>query len=150
VVSVDRLVAGRRLACLDSNFVIYLIEGTGETLRAAREVWDGLIRHRIALTVSQLCVAECLIGPFRREDRRLQAAYTDFLVASGVVRLQPLDFELVVAAARLAGEQRLKLPDAIHLKTAMSSDCDLFVTNDRAFSSTGTLAVIQLSSLMRH
>ena len=47
-----------------------------------------------------------------------------------------------------ASTTALKLPDAIHIATALESNASAFVTNDASLRSTGPLKVIQLADMV--
>lgn len=49
---------------------------------------------------------------------------------------------LLRKAAQLRARTKLKTPDAIHAATALSRNCTLFLTNDRALKNTVDLPVI--------
>lgn len=51
-------------------------------------------------------------------------------------------------AAQLRAAHKLKLPDAVHLATAIKAACRFLITNDKATRSTGALSVVQLGSLL--
>ena len=42
----------------------------------------------------------------------------------------------------------LKTPDAIHAATAISVNCDLFITNDKNFRNLSNLPVVILSEIL--
>ena len=119
------------MICLDSNCVIYLIE--------KNPVWGPKVVARLATALSQgdslavcdLARAECLIGPLRLSDAALIADYQRFF-ASSAVQMLPITAEVCekVAELRVASQMSIKLPDALHLATALVHRCDLFVTND--------------------
>jgi predicted nucleic acid-binding protein len=43
----------------------------------------------------------------------------------------PIGRDILLAASRVRAEFRMKLPDAIHVATAMSVGCSTLLTNDR-------------------
>ena len=53
-------------------------------------------------------------------------------------------------AAEIAATASMKLIDALHVATAISSGCKFFLTNDRGIRSSEQLEVIVLSTLLQH
>jgi len=119
------------MICLDANCVIYLIE--------KNPVWGPKIVGRLALAksagdtlaVCDLARTECLIGPLKTADAALLADYQRFF-ASSAVQMLPITPAACERAAevRVASAMKIKLPDAMHLATAIEYGCGLFLTND--------------------
>ena len=57
----------------------------------------------------------------------------------------PITRALLIEAARLRASSRLKLPDAIHLATALQYECPVFLTNDTRIRPLPGLDVLYLS-----
>ncbi len=119
------------IVCLDANCVIYLVErpatwGPKVTARLATLRAAG---HDIA--ACDLARTECLIGPLGSGDAVLLAAYQTFF-SSPVVRSLPLTAAVCERAARIrvASGLQLKVPDCLHLASAVEHGCGLFLTND--------------------
>lgn len=125
-------IAGVRLY-LDSNIFIYAFEGRSGELRDAASL---LVRRVFAGEnpgcTSVLTRAEVLVHPLGQRQTELADRYRRLLSANG-----PIDIERVAPRiADLAAELRadyasLKLPDALHLATAIQSDCGAFITADK-------------------
>ena len=89
-------------------------------------------KPRSAVT-SELTLAELLApskqkGKMRFEERRL--LYSDLLIWSGLIDLRPVSRTVLVATASLRREFKCKLPDAIHIMTAIDAGCRFLVTDD--------------------
>lgn len=114
---------------LDSNCIIYLLEKNPD--------WWSKVAARIAvfrmsgdeLAVGDLSRAECLVIPFRNGDVGLQSRYRAFFRDPDICVL-PLTELVYERAARLRATYPFKLPDALHLATAIEHGCGLFLTAD--------------------
>jgi predicted nucleic acid-binding protein len=62
--------------------------------------------------------------------------------------LIPIDRSLLVAATKLRVKYKLKTPDAIHVATALSINCNRFITNDKGFRNIAGLPTLILSELL--
>jgi predicted nucleic acid-binding protein len=132
----------------DTNCIIYLIE--------QNPAWEqqilGRIQHIIVagamLLVSDLTRAECLIGPFKKNDRGLETRYRQFF-NDPAVHVAPLSAEVCEYAARIrARSASIKLPDALHLAAAVVNQCNTFLTADLRLASVSEITVEVLKSNM--
>lgn len=122
---------GRLRHYLDANVVISVIEATrayGATqARFIRRIDDG----EVEAVTSELTLAECLVKPFADRDLKAIGAYLTFLDGRTELPTIAVSRDVLLEAARWRGATAMKLPDAIHVATAVSARCDRFVTNDR-------------------
>jgi predicted nucleic acid-binding protein len=83
------------------------------------------------VATSALALAECLVKPIHLGDAVLQNIYmTAFQNRTGMFVADVSHPILIEAAAIRAANPACKMPDAIHLATAKSLACDVFLTND--------------------
>jgi predicted nucleic acid-binding protein len=130
---------------LDTNIIIYAFENTDEISERLR----GLIaaasspRHRF-LATSELTLAEIVVVPLRKGDRRLIDIYESITIGNSFVHVGTVSREVLWLAAILRSRHRqLRLPDAIHIATAMLFGCDYFLTGDLRLS--GSFSIEQMS-----
>lgn len=122
---------------IDSNVFIYAVEGTGETAAPAKKLLAHIRDRRPGHAVtSELTIAEVL-SPSKRADalplsikKRL---YLDLLIWSGVIRLVPVTRSILIETADLRAANNIKLPDAIHIVTAIHQRCRFIVSADVQF-----------------
>jgi predicted nucleic acid-binding protein len=116
---------------LDTNVVISIVEATkaygAAQARFVKRIDDG----EIEVVTSELTLAECLVKPLA--DRNLKAieAYLGFLEGRPELSVLPIDRAILLDAARVRAELNIKLPDAIHVATALAARCERFVTSDK-------------------
>ena len=111
---------------------IYAVEGDEATGPSARDLLDFLRRNTGAAVNSELSLAEVL-APTKRRGKipsRLRRAYLDLIVWGGWTDLEPVSRPILYETADLRPVAELKLPDAIHVVTAMRAGCGYFVTSD--------------------
>jgi uncharacterized protein len=114
---------------LDSNVVIYFVEGTPgwgasatARLAAARAAGD-----RFALT--DLVRMECLVGPLQAGNAAQVADFNAFCTVPDVDVL-PITAALCDRAAQVRATHGFPAMDSLHLAAAVEHGCDLFLTND--------------------
>lgn len=119
------------IVCLDANCIIYLVE--------SNPTWGPIIVSKLAalrsagddIAVSDLARTECLIGPLANLDSALLADYQTFF-SSPNIQVLPLTSSVCERAAqiRVASKMKLKVPDCLHLASAIEHGCGMFLTND--------------------
>ena len=132
---------------LDSNVLIYLLEGSGELADRAAELLDALGAGTSHGVMSTLALAEICSGPARDGQAALLEHYADELQTIENLRIVPLSAEIAVDAAVVRGARTTSLADAIHLATARHAGATVFVTNDRQIKSINRLDVVYLDEL---
>lgn len=85
---------------------------------------------------SELTFAEVLAPPQRKGALPLSTkkrVYLDLLLWSRAFDLVPVSLDILIETAKLRKVARLKLPDAIHLVSAIRRDYKFFVCDDNDF-----------------
>jgi predicted nucleic acid-binding protein len=134
-------------AYFDANSVIYFIEANPEFHSKISSLWYALIEQNTSFVTSEICVAECFYGAFRRQSQVLESGYNRLFFEERTFDIQPVDLETLIGAARLGADLGLRLIDAVHFRTALASQCDIFVTNDSRFRSGHGVRVVQIAEL---
>ena len=125
------------LVYVDANPFIYAIEGEDAVARPLNDLF-ALFRQRPGMAItSELTLAEVL--PKARPPA-VRRAYLDLIVWSGIFDLKPVtrgvlvetaDYRRVAASLLPDGRQAMpKLPDAIHVVTAIRSGCPIVLSTD--------------------
>lgn len=119
---------------LDSNILIAALGGDTEP-GVALPLLDmiGLAGSEIdpPFVTSELTLAESLVHPLQAGDERQEKEFDNALTTSGWLTVVPVSRATLWAAASLrASHRKLKLPDAIHLATALFSECPHVLTAD--------------------
>ncbi len=117
-------------AYVDSNIIIYMVEGRTELKEVAVSALDQCLREGRLLVTSELSAAECLVGALRR-DHRVAHAYRDLFDHEKFLSVVDVSRSIVRRAAELGAGLNLKLLDALHVATAEALACEIFLTNDR-------------------
>ena len=113
---------------IDTNILIYVLQGHGEFGEAARLVLSSF--DKSDLLASEAVFAEILCNSvFTGNETALKRAKR-FLEESDITYI-PTSRQVYLDAAKLRRlRPTIKLPDAIHLASAWSNQADVFVTND--------------------
>jgi predicted nucleic acid-binding protein len=129
---------------LDSAIFIYFIERNPRYLPVVRPLFQAIANGSLSGVTSGLTLMETLVVPLRAGNTVVAHQYERFLRRGGNLRLVPLDFGLLRAAAHVRATTRLKTPDAIQVASALSAGCQSFLTNDGRIPSLPGLRILQL------
>jgi uncharacterized protein len=128
----------------DTNIFIYLVEGYAIFDSALKDIRQSILGREAMIFTSELTLFEALVAPFRANDAKLADTYREFIEDSGAFNLVPTTREIYVRASLYRAQTGLKPADAIHIATAVQSDCDIFVSNDRALRMPKGLSLLGL------
>lgn len=138
-------------AYLDTNIFINAFEARDPVLQRAL---DGLFAD-IDTGITRACTSlitrvEVLVRPLREGQTGLVRTYREVLSGAFDIVVLPVAVDIIDCAAQLRAARRgLRLPDAIHLATAMLCSCRYFVTSDKRLTGRFSgVEVLQLHRLM--
>lgn len=122
---------------VDTNAIIYAIEGSDNVAAMLHSLFAALWHGETLAYTSEFTLAEVL----PRANAIQRRSYFTLLQHSGFFDLLPVTREILVGTADYRGNQARqppemkrsmpKLPDAIHIVTALSAGCNKFISFDR-------------------
>jgi predicted nucleic acid-binding protein len=89
------------------------------------------------------------VQPFRQQDEDLEAAYRDILANAENFTIYPITSEIAESAARLRANYDIRTPDALQVATALASNSDIFLTNDKKLKKVAEITVLTLPDLLK-
>lgn len=132
---------------LDANIIIYFIEGDLELRTAVADVLEQAGARGVSLLTSDIAIAECLHGAFKRKKRPLVELYRSFFADEGLISLAPIAAPVLELSAEIGAALALKTVDAIHVATAIAVGCDALLTNDNGLRAPEGLRIDQLAEM---
>ncbi len=141
-----KALAGQKIY-LDANIIIYLLEGFEPFAPTLSRLLEAIELGQVTCITSEMTVAEVLVRPFKQEATDLIKIYMDALNDKRLVALQPITYQTLTDAAFARAETGMKLPDAIHVATAIQNGCDIFLTNDKGIKTPKNLNRMSLEEL---
>ena len=139
-------IVGRRIY-LDTNIIVYAVEEPVSLTRGQAALFNAIDEGSVHAFTSELALAECLAHPFAVNDAILASAYERFLGVETELELVQIDRQILISAAHIRALTKTKLPDAIHVASAMSVGATIFVTADRGIKPPPGLRVPDVGSL---
>ncbi len=129
---------------LDANVFIYAVEAVAEYAVAIETLFGRLEEGSIVAVTSELTLAEVLTKPFEARNLDIARIYEDMLMPSAWLSVLPVERAILIEAARLQSELALRLPDAIHVATAVAAGCTAVLSNDRRLRVPATIKLLRL------
>jgi predicted nucleic acid-binding protein len=127
------------LVLVDSAPIIYLLEYHPRFAARFRPVFERQANGEIVFAVTTIAMAEVLAGPLSVGQEVLAKRYRNVMESWQVV---PLSVDIAESAARLRGNPKLKLADAVQVASALAIGADALLTHDRDFSAVKALRVL--------
>ena len=129
------MVEVRRLY-LDTNVFVRWFEGNDELSRLLTKlIWSSAPREPQPFATSELTMAELLVAPYRNQDEDLIQRYDNWTISNGCLEVGPVNRDVLRYAAVLRAQYAsLKLPDAIHVSTAIGFQCSHILSADARLS----------------
>ena len=129
--SPGRLVITVERVYFDSNIFVHAFECETDLGHAARRAFECHQNARIAAVTSILTLAEVLPLPYKTENLLLEETYESVLAREPLLEVLALSTSVLRLAARLRVELSMRLPDAIHVATAVQARCDSVLSEDK-------------------
>ena len=130
---------------LDTNILIYAVEGLPEHAGTIGALFDRIDAGEVRATTSELTLAEALAKPLETGRNDIARLYEDMLSSAGPFVVLPVGRAILLEAAGLRARLKLRLPDAIHVATALAARCEIFLSNDRKIRLPGDLTLLRLA-----
>ncbi|MGH2354573.1 MAG: type II toxin-antitoxin system VapC family toxin [Chloroflexota bacterium] len=133
---------------MDTLVFIYALERNSQFVRPAEAVLRAILQGRLTAIASTLLVAELLVLPYRQQRHDVADRYVNYLQTYPNLALVPPGVAICRRAAELrGGHEGMRLPDAIHLATAIEGGASAFITNDHRLPSVAEGTRLLLSDL---
>jgi len=145
--SIETLVRLHRRIAIDSNVLIYLLEGSGPRAEVAAYLLDAIGHGEVEGVFASVGLAEVLVPSAKADDGPVfeQTAAT---IRDLGLRIVTLDARTAENAAWIRGRTGASMPDAIHLACALRAGATTFVTNDHRMPSPPKLEITFLDDLV--
>lgn len=112
---------------LDTCVIITLYSGITEHRNKLRKFIDI---QKPKLLANKIALMECLVQPVKRKDNKAVNHYKS-LFQTSIFEYLPIDDNAIFKGAQIRAEHNLKVPDALHVASAINSHCDFLCTFDK-------------------
>ena len=137
---------GERLY-VDANAIIYYAEAHPVFGGQVRALFAAVEQGRAVLVTSELTLAETLVVPLRSNNSPLIARYIEIVSPRKYFEIVPVSRSILMESARLRAKVGNRLPDAIHIATALMASCSTFISEDKGIRLPESVKLVRVSDL---
>jgi predicted nucleic acid-binding protein len=128
----------------DANIFIYLLENHSDFGEICLSIVQSAVDKELDGYSGDLVLAELLVKPLKDNNARAVKAVKDLFSKETRIELLPHKRSTFETAALLRANYKIKLPDALHIATAIENHIEVVLTNDREIPSIPEITVLQL------
>ncbi|MBI5670383.1 MAG: type II toxin-antitoxin system VapC family toxin [Chloroflexi bacterium] len=132
---------------IDTAPLIYYVEENPTYVEKMEAVFQFIEDNSLEVISSVITLTEVLQQPIQQSRTDLQQKYLGILLSSNHLALLPVDAATAESAAHLRARYNLRTPDALHVATALKSQCEAFLTNDIGLKRVTELRILVLDEL---
>ena len=133
----------------DTNIFIYLLEHHPDLGEVCLSIVQSAVDKELDGYSGELVLAELLVKPLKDNNARAVQAVKDLFTNDTRIELLPHTKTAFITAAHLRANYKIKLPDALHIATAVENHMDIFLSNDREIPSIPEITVLNLPLAQR-
>lgn len=120
-----------RKVFIDTSPIIYYLENNAQYRDKIKGFLEECLKGHVQLVTSTITVEEYLVFPYTTGKAELIDNFKRFLAYLNIETIN-IDCDIAEQAAKLRGKYRhFKAMDSLQLASAMASECELFLTNDK-------------------
>jgi predicted nucleic acid-binding protein len=125
---------------LDTNILVLFKEVQVPERDLLVKLFKACQRSGNTPVTSALTYSELLVKPLASDNRELIETYEDWMGGGFWLETVPISHDvLLIASLVRARSRKIKLPDAIHIASALTAGCSAFLSADAGLSDIGDL-----------
>jgi len=132
---------------IDTAPLIYYIEEKKEYATVLNKLFDANEQNKFQFSTSVLTLMEILVQPIRMKAKGLVKEYENIICNSKTLDIYDINIEIARKAAEIRAVYGFKTPDSIQLATAISTNSDYFLTNDKRLKSFKGIKIIVIDEI---
>ena len=132
---------------LDTAPVVYYLDDNERYADVVQNFIFASFVNGIEVLTSVITATEYLTHPYRNKDEERISTFFEF-IAKSKISIVPIDLVIAEKAAQIRADYpNFKTMDSLQLATALTNDCDAFLTNDKQLVQFSGLHCITVDSL---
>ena len=120
-----------RTLYLDTNIFIYHLEDVSPYSDLTALLFEQIESRHITAFTSVLSLMELNVRPYQLNEASRALTHIALLKNLPHLHIREITLEIADRAAQLRAKYRLTTPDALHLSSALQSNCQAFLGNDK-------------------
>jgi predicted nucleic acid-binding protein len=135
------------LTYLDTNVLIYFVEGHAIFRALLEELFTAIARGRMRAVTSELSLAEVLVKPLVEKNDAVAAIYRRLLGQGSTIEVAPVSRAVLERSAEIRAVHGGRAFDAIHIASALSAGCVSILSEDARLNVPSNIRLVRLSDL---
>lgn len=132
---------------IDTSPFIYYLEKSDIYFDTMKTFFLDCYTHQKRLLTSPITIEEYCVYHLKNNSPEHIHAFRSFLFDIGIT-IKPIESDIAFLAAKLRAKyQGIKPMDALQLSTAISYNCDMFLTNDKQLKQITELQIVLVEEL---
>lgn len=131
-----------RVVSLDTNIFVYYLDSNSSFYSQAEKLFDQITVGNLSIFTSVITLSELL--SIKATETQLYNLEQELLLIPNLTIID-VNREVAKEAAKIRREYGFRLPDSIQLATALTSNAQAFVTNDRRLAKFKQLPIVLLN-----
>lgn len=132
----------------DTNVFIYHLEAAPRYSALTEIFFDAVEDGKVEAYTSALTILELNVKPYRVHQSPRALTHIALLKNLPHLCIKDMTIEIADRAAQIRAKHGLKTPDAIHLATAIHTDCRLLLGNDTDLKKTKMIECLRLDEFI--
>jgi predicted nucleic acid-binding protein len=145
--NISEALTGVHRLFVDTAPVIYYVEQNPHFHSHVDTIFEQVDAGNLRIVTSPITLSECLIFPIRSGNEQLQKDFQELLVHGAHTEFVLINEAIAIHAAKLGANYNLTLTDAIQISTAVTAQCDAFLTNDKQLKRVPDIRVLVVEEL---
>ena len=143
---IESFLHNNKCLALDTNVFIALFAQEVLGVKVVPLIDAAANQGKLELIASVMAFAEFAVKPYQ-EGNWMALDQIKLMFQMPHLTVYPVDDQVAEEAARIRAVYNFKMPDAIHLATAIIQRADVFLTNDYHLATIKEIPVIKLEDL---
>ena len=145
--TVDDALDGIGLLYVETAPFIYFVEQHPTYIERMRAIFRHVDPERTQVITCAITLTEVLTMPIKLMQQRYQQEYREMLLNTEAITVRSVDATIAEQAAQFRAKYSLRTPDALHIATAISAQCQAFLTNDLGLKRVTEVTILVLDEL---
>jgi predicted nucleic acid-binding protein len=146
-VTVDEALDGIDLLYVETAPFIYFVEQHPDYIDSMRLIFRHVSSTAVQVITSTITLTEVLTMPIKLKQKHYLQEYREMLLNTEAISVRSVDASIAEQAAHMRAKYGLRTPDALRIATALSAQCQAFLTNNLGLKRTTEVNVIVLNEL---
>jgi predicted nucleic acid-binding protein len=132
---------------VDTVIFIYVIQYEKKYRKFSDQFLSAINNDNLKVITSMMSLIETLVGPYKHSDHILLQFFQEAFADNSKIETKEVNEKVATEAAKLCANYNLSEQDGIQVATAITNNCEAFLTNDKTLKKVKDIEVLVLDDL---